>query len=71
MPYKLFYLLVDGGWNVWGAWGLCSVTCGDGSMSRARTCDNPSPAHGGNDCVGSNQQTTMCSSDQCPGILFK
>ncbi|KAK7454681.1 hypothetical protein BaRGS_00039564, partial [Batillaria attramentaria] len=42
---------VDGGWSCWTDWGPCSVTCGEGTRTRTRTCDNPPPSNGGADCV--------------------
>ncbi|MFA5047421.1 MAG: right-handed parallel beta-helix repeat-containing protein [Patescibacteria group bacterium] len=42
---------VDGGWSDWGA---CSVVCGSGTQ--IRTCTNPAPANGGNNCTGASSQ---------------
>ncbi|XP_019645297.1 PREDICTED: receptor-type tyrosine-protein phosphatase U-like [Branchiostoma belcheri] len=51
---------VDGGWSEWGDWSSCSVSCGEGNMTRTRTCDNPSPAYGGRDCEGTASETQTC-----------
>ena len=51
---------VDGGWS---HWGRCSVSCGGGSQTR--TCTDPSPANGGEDCVGEPRQE--CNMDGCGG----
>jgi len=59
---------VDGGWSVWAGWGGCDVTCGSGTKSRTRTCDDPIPAHGGEYCLGINIDTVVCLVDTCPGI---
>ncbi|XP_005107934.2 sushi, von Willebrand factor type A, EGF and pentraxin domain-containing protein 1 [Aplysia californica] len=40
---------VDGGVSTWGSW-YCHVTCGNGTAVRHRTCDDPSPEHGGRHC---------------------
>jgi len=60
---------VDGGFSDFGPWEDCSVTCGTGTQSRSRTCDNPAPSEGGNDCVGDATQTQECfiyeSCDTC------
>ncbi|XP_066299152.1 angiopoietin-1 receptor-like [Branchiostoma lanceolatum] len=58
---------VHGGWSDWDDWSPCSVSCGNGTRTRTRTCDNPSPAFGGQDCEGRNQHVEPCP-DQlvCP-----
>ncbi|XP_078577488.1 uncharacterized protein LOC144862665 [Branchiostoma floridae x Branchiostoma japonicum] len=53
---------VDGGWSDWGAWSDCSVTCGNGTETRERSCTNPAPANGGADCVGQAHETQDCHS---------
>ncbi|XP_062618604.1 SCO-spondin-like [Saccostrea cucullata] len=58
---------IDGMWGSWGSWGTCSTTCGGGNQNRTRTCTNPQPQHGGNDCVGNAQDTPQsCSTNPCP-----
>ncbi|XP_069111060.1 coadhesin-like [Argopecten irradians] len=63
---------VDGGWTEFGDWvpAACSVSCGGGAMSlsRSRTCTNPSPQHNGKDCDGDNieYKTEVCNSNPCP-----
>ena len=59
------FVAVDGGWSAWGAYGACSKECGGGEKERTRTCTNPAPAHGGNDCVGDSKQTAPCNEDPC------
>ncbi|WAR30280.1 ECT-like protein, partial [Mya arenaria] len=66
---KLFCKLcdaIDGHWSDWGLWSGCDVTCGDGSRSRVRTCDNPAAEHGGVDCVGSQNDQDVCALETCP-----
>lgn len=60
---------VNGGWSAWTEW-QCSVTCGSGIKSRQRTCSNPVPAHGGQDCSGELTQTDDCSLSECPRTYF-
>ncbi|XP_069104021.1 coadhesin-like isoform X2 [Argopecten irradians] len=56
---------MDGVWSDWPAWTDCSSTCGNGTMTRHRTCDNPSPVYGGDDCEGSTTETQTCMLANC------
>jgi hypothetical protein len=56
---------IDGGWSDFGAYGSCSKTCGGGTKSRTRTCNNPAPAHGGSSCSGLSSESTGCNSEEC------
>eukprot|EP00058_Branchiostoma_floridae_P016888 XP_002602376.1 hypothetical protein BRAFLDRAFT_97997 [Branchiostoma floridae] len=64
---------VDGGWSDWVD-GECSVTCGSGTLTRTRDCDNPAPANGGTDCTLTDGTTGLtetesgvpCNEDPCP-----
>ncbi|XP_053349644.1 SCO-spondin [Clarias gariepinus] len=57
----------DGGLSPWGPWSPCSISCGGlGQKVRNRTCTNPSPAYGGQDCVGALQETAYCQTPDCP-----
>ncbi len=49
---------VGGGWTDWGS---CSVTCGGGVQSRS--CANPTPACGGENCSGAIYRT--CNTQSC------
>ena len=60
---------VDGLWSDWMRWSPCSVTCGDGSKTRARMCDNPAPSNGGKSCSGNAYDMQQCSETICPGLL--
>lgn len=66
---KKFFPLVDGGFTDWKVSGECSVTCGDqGTVLQTRTCTNPSPKHGGAECIGETKQNVPCYvSTPCPG----
>ncbi|XP_070574887.1 SCO-spondin-like [Ptychodera flava] len=57
---------VDGNWSPWSEWSECSGTCGGGTHSHTRTCTNPPPAFGGNDCEGDAEQYGECNSSPCP-----
>jgi len=60
-------ILVNGGFSLWSAWTTCSKTCGTGSQSRRRTCSNPVPADGGQNCTGEYEQAKSCKLTSCPG----
>ena len=55
---------VHGGWSVWGPWSECSASCGyGGTILRTRACDDPAPLHGGQTCLGSEEETEDCDTD--------
>lgn len=69
--YDWGYFLVNGGWSEWQIHPECSVTCGGGVKTRTRTCNNPTPADGGHQCLGLSTQSESCNMNPCPGnILF-
>ncbi|XP_078378151.1 SCO-spondin-like isoform X3 [Oculina patagonica] len=57
---------VDGNWTAWGDWDLCSVTCAGGTQSRSRTCTNPPPQYGGQECTGKSKDVRSCNEVSCP-----
>ncbi|CAH1243399.1 PTPRT [Branchiostoma lanceolatum] len=58
---------VDGGWSEWDDWSPCSLSCGNGTRTRTRTCDSPNPAYGGQDCAGAESETQACPDQpDCP-----
>ena len=63
IPDHLF--LVDGGWSEWSD-SECSVTCGDGTITRERTCTNPEPEHEGAVCDGEPSASLSCNIKECP-----
>ncbi|XP_023931784.1 uncharacterized protein LOC106153735 isoform X3 [Lingula anatina] len=56
----------DGNWGSWTPWSSCSVTCGGGTQTRSRQCDNPAPSNGGNTCFGSGSESQQCNTQGCP-----
>ena len=60
---------IDGMWGVWTPWGACPVSCGGGTRSRTRECDDPAPAHQGENCTGIDNDTENCNEDPCPSKL--
>ncbi|NWQ77372.1 HMCN1 protein, partial [Columbina picui] len=57
---------VAGEWSPWLPWGPCSETCGKGTQTRLRLCNNPPPAHGGPHCPGADAQMQVCNKRRCP-----
>ena len=41
---------IDGGYAPWSKWSKCSAECGDGVVTRERTCTKPIPKGKGADC---------------------
>ncbi|XP_038577013.1 semaphorin-5B isoform X2 [Micropterus salmoides] len=61
----------NGGWTPWSSWGQCSTTCGTGFELRQRSCNNPSPRHGGRVCVGPSRDERFCNEGvSCPQPIF-
>ncbi|XP_048588217.1 A disintegrin and metalloproteinase with thrombospondin motifs 18 isoform X2 [Nematostella vectensis] len=59
--------IINGGWSEWSTYGDCSTTCGGGVQWRSRTCTNPEPANGGDDCEGSSKgHFRICNAEACP-----
>lgn len=59
---------VDGGWGKWSPLSQCSVSCGGGKQSRTRSCNNPAPSNGGNDCPGTEKEEVNCATQDCAGV---
>ena len=60
-------IAVDGGWDDWSPWGICSVTCGQGVQQRSRSCGSPAPANGGLECIGAREDIKSCLPMNCAG----
>ncbi|CAH1776207.1 unnamed protein product [Owenia fusiformis] len=54
---------VDGVWELFSDWSVCSVTCGGGSRYRTRNCTGP--YYGGAECQGDSQETEPCNTNSC------
>ncbi|MGH0173029.1 UNVERIFIED_CONTAM: hypothetical protein FKN15_020671 [Acipenser sinensis] len=57
---------VAGNWGAWLPWGPCSETCGKGTQTRLRLCNNPPPSFDGPHCEGQDAQTQVCKERHCP-----
>ncbi|XP_041933395.1 adhesion G protein-coupled receptor B2-like [Alosa sapidissima] len=55
---------VQGLWEDWSAWSLCSATCGRGSRTRSRSCVEPLEASA--TCRGPEVQSKLCNIAVCP-----
>jgi len=60
--------VVHGGWSAWSPLSGCSVTCGDGTQFRTRSCTNPAPGPGGNPCEGEEREELPCSAPTQCGV---
>ncbi|XP_056001828.1 coadhesin-like [Ostrea edulis] len=56
---------VHGGWSNWSGYGSCTRSCGSGTRSRSRSCTNPRPSNGGNNCAGSSTSSQSCNTHSC------
>uniref|UniRef100_A0A8C3ILD6 Adhesion G protein-coupled receptor B3 n=1 Tax=Chrysemys picta bellii TaxID=8478 RepID=A0A8C3ILD6_CHRPI len=64
----LFVVLNTGesGVEEWAQWSTCSVTCGQGSQVRTRTCVSPYGTH----CSGPLRESRVCNNTAlCPGSV--
>ncbi|XP_019897030.2 adhesion G protein-coupled receptor B1 isoform X3 [Esox lucius] len=57
-------IAVNGAWDDWQPWSLCSSTCGRGYRDRTRSCKPPQ--FGGDPCKGPEKQTKFCNIAVCP-----
>ncbi|KAH9496722.1 hypothetical protein Btru_009793 [Bulinus truncatus] len=48
--------IVNGGWSDWADW-MCTANCPSNVMVRKRLCNRPTPANGGKDCTGRNDES--------------
>ncbi|XP_068201484.1 A disintegrin and metalloproteinase with thrombospondin motifs 6-like [Palaemon carinicauda] len=64
---------IHGNWGSWSNWSTCSRTCGAGTSSAIRHCDNPPPANGGRYCTGDRKRYRICNTQDCPdnGVSFR
>ncbi|CAL4067837.1 unnamed protein product, partial [Meganyctiphanes norvegica] len=53
---------VHGGWSSWSTWSTCFSDC---KQDRSRSCDNPTPRLGGNNCAGGRTISQRCTGGRC------
>lgn len=53
---------VDGGWDEWSEWTVCSSQC---EKQRSRGCNSPAPRHRGKMCEGNSEATENCTDGMC------
>eukprot|EP01029_Cantina_marsupialis_P002703 TRINITY_DN1256_c0_g1_i3.p1 TRINITY_DN1256_c0_g1~~TRINITY_DN1256_c0_g1_i3.p1 ORF type:complete len:2520 (+),score=841.96 TRINITY_DN1256_c0_g1_i3:901-7560(+) len=60
-------LTVDGGLSEsWSEWSACSLSCGSGTQTATRECDNPTPMYGGAECSASDMiKEQTCNEEDC------
>ena len=63
--------LAHGNWTAWSEWSACNETCGMGKRWKERTCSDPPPGPGGNDCPGNGTEMEACEGFECPGVKRK
>eukprot|EP00118_Oscarella_pearsei_P015639 m.142125 g.142125 ORF g.142125 m.142125 type:complete len:476 (+) comp38356_c0_seq3:932-2359(+) len=56
---------VDGGWSSWH-YGACSKSCGRGTRTIWRLCNNPLARYGGRYCRGLSSFRQSCCHENCP-----
>lgn len=59
--------MVLGTWGQWGAYGVCTVTCGGGSQTRSRTCPVGRTCTADNEESETETESRACNTADCPG----
>ena len=57
---------IHGNYSAWSAFTPCSTSCGLGFRTRNRTCTDPAPRYGGQNCLGLDNETRSCNLGVCP-----
>ena len=59
---------IHGNYTSWSNFSSCSKSCGNGTKSRTRSCENPKPQHNGTNCtlLGLSIDVKRCNVFPCP-----
>lgn len=58
---------INGNWSPWSDLSSCSASCGEGTMQRSRSCNNPPPQYNGLNCEGFDFEKLPCDTGiPCP-----
>lgn len=57
---SVFNLVEPPVWNDWEDWSACSTSCGNGTKTRDRTCDQGQDCPDGTFCKGDEDMTDNC-----------
>ncbi|XP_022801157.1 uncharacterized protein LOC111338874 [Stylophora pistillata] len=57
---------LDGHWSDWSEWTACAKSCGGSKVTRTRSCSNPPPQRGGEECPGKATETSFDCETPCP-----
>ena len=68
---QTFLTLVHGGLTEWSSWTYCNKPCNNGTSDRQRTCTNPAPMYGGNNCSGKMLEWNLCNSHPCSRTFLR
>ena len=58
---------VNGQWSEWSQWSACAKSCGGSNVTRKRSCNNPPPQRGGEECPGEAMAIALDCETPCPG----
>lgn len=70
MPCSVPNCPVNGIWSVWSTWTLYPKNCVVGNETRTRSCNNPTPAHGGDNCTGDDREFRINNNNNCSSKKF-
>ncbi|XP_074608868.1 uncharacterized protein LOC141863292 [Acropora palmata] len=57
---------VHGQWSEWSQWSACAKSCGASKVTRKRSCNNPPPQRGGEECPGEATENALDCETPCP-----